>query len=132
MQASPATIVNFSLHASAKRRHAWAVTQTEALGLAAFLNSRWVEHYFRVSSGNTQVSATELRNLPLPSLDKIRRIGERLLEADGVSKVALMNQIVREELNLPSDAPNGNGGHMPKLEEAKDLLNALDVIGNSA
>ncbi len=61
---------------------------------------RVVDHYFRISSGNTQVSATELRNLPLPPLDKIRRIGERLQEADGISKVALITQVVGEELNL--------------------------------
>ena len=123
----PSEFLGVENHVNYIHKPGGILSQTETLGLAAFLNSRWVEHYFRVSSGNTQVSATELRNLPLPSLDKIRRIGERLLEADGVSKVALMNQIVGEELNLPSDAPNGNGGHMPKLEEAKDLLNALGL-----
>jgi len=102
------------------------LSRAEALGLAAFLNSRWVENYFRMSSGNTQVSATELRSLPLPPLEKIRCIGERLQE-DGASKVALVNQVVGEELGLPMDLPSGNGGHMPKIEEAKDLLNALGL-----
>jgi adenine-specific DNA-methyltransferase len=50
----------------------------EAYGLAALLNSRLLDTYFRISSGNTQVSATELRALRLPSLSVIRAIGKRV------------------------------------------------------
>ncbi len=103
------------------------LSESEVLGLSAFLNSRWVDPYFRLSSGNTQVSATELRNLPLPPLEQIRRIGGRLLQAGDVSRVALINRVVSEELNLPLDLPSGNGGHMSKIEEAKDLLNSLGL-----
>ncbi|MDH7475658.1 MAG: hypothetical protein QHJ74_16890 [Anaerolineae bacterium] len=37
----------------------------EAYGLAALLNSRLLDTHFRTFNGNTQVSATELRALPL-------------------------------------------------------------------
>jgi len=50
----------------------------ETFGLAAILGSRLIDTYFRISSGNTQVSATELRTLPLPELATIRRIGARV------------------------------------------------------
>jgi adenine-specific DNA-methyltransferase len=50
----------------------------ECFGLAAILNSELLDTYFRVSSGNTQVSATELRAMPLPTLDKIKLLGQRL------------------------------------------------------
>lgn len=123
----PSEFLGVENHVNYIHRPGGVLSRVETLGLAAFLNSRWVEHYFRISSGNTQVSATEVRNLPLPSLEEIRRIGERLQEADGVSKVALINQVVGEELGLPMDLSNGNGGHMPKIEEAKDLLNALGL-----
>lgn len=48
---------------------------TEAVGLAVYLNSIFVDSYFRASSGSTQVNATELRKLPLPSSDIINLIG---------------------------------------------------------
>ncbi len=53
------------------------LTRDEALGLSALLNSEFMDTWFRVGSGNTQVSATELRAMPLPDLDSIRRIGKR-------------------------------------------------------
>lgn len=49
----------------------------EAFGLAALLNSSLMDTWFRIGSGNTQVSATELRAMPLPDLNCIRRIGRR-------------------------------------------------------
>lgn len=51
---------------------------TEAHGLAALLNSRILDEYFRIASGNTQVSATELRALRLPALEAIEAFGRRI------------------------------------------------------
>jgi adenine-specific DNA-methyltransferase len=67
----------------------------EARGLSALLNSRVLDEYIRVVSGNTQVSATELRALPLPGRSVIVRLGrvaddaakvERMLEAELATK----------------------------------------------
>ena len=77
------------------------LSDAEALGLAAFLNSLWVEQYFRISNSNTQVNAAEIRNLPLPPLEKIINIGKRLRSHEEINHIALINQIVGEELELP-------------------------------
>ena len=53
-----------------------------ALGLSTFLNSSLLDRYFRISNGNTQVSATEIRAMPLPSLEVIEEVG------DGVKALA--------------------------------------------
>ncbi len=62
------------------------MAEAEAVGLAALLNSRLFDAYFRTFNGNTNVSATELREMPLPPLATIQAIGERLL-ADSTVEV---------------------------------------------
>lgn len=52
----------------------------EAVGLAALLNSDILDTYFRTSNGNTQVSATELKDIPLPSLETIIQIGKSIIK----------------------------------------------------
>jgi adenine-specific DNA-methyltransferase len=49
----------------------------EAIGIAAFLNSTLVDRYFRITNGNTQVNATELRKLPFPPLEQLIRMGNK-------------------------------------------------------
>jgi adenine-specific DNA-methyltransferase len=72
-------------HVNFVHRPGGSMTGAEARGLAALLNSSLVDAYFRISSGNTQVSATELRGLPLPSssaLSTIAALVERGHEPD--------------------------------------------------
>ena len=57
--------------------------EDEAVGLAALLNTELLDTYFRVSSGNTQVSATELRAMPLPPRETIVSVGRRVRNQTG-------------------------------------------------
>ena len=64
----------------------------EVMGIAALLNSNLFDTYFRTFNGNVNVSATELRAMPLPPLDTIKAIGEKLIllnnfSLENVSKV---------------------------------------------
>jgi adenine-specific DNA-methyltransferase len=51
------------------------LTPEEAYGISTILNCKLLDTYFRSFNGNTQVSATELRSIPLPQLETIREIG---------------------------------------------------------
>ena len=57
-----------------------SLTNEEAWGLAALYNSSLLDTYFRTMNGSTQVSATELRAMPLPSLDVIAEVGRRVMD----------------------------------------------------
>ena len=50
----------------------------ELYGLSYLLNAPLIDSYFRIFSCNTQVSATEIRLLPLPDLDLIKYIGSTI------------------------------------------------------
>ena len=49
-----------------------------ALGLATYLNSLFVDRYFRQFSGHTQVNATDLRRLRYPSEASLSRLGSSI------------------------------------------------------
>jgi len=75
------------------------LTEDEVYGIAALLNSRLYNRYFQITNGSTQVNASEISNLPLPSLEKIRLIGSLVRKAkenDGIRN----ERIIGNELNI--------------------------------
>jgi adenine-specific DNA-methyltransferase len=87
-------------------REVGELTTVEAVGLSALFNSVLVDRYFRVTNGNTQVNATDLRALSLPPLKVIERIGQAVMAADQPADVDLVT------LSTLRDA-----GFIPKLLE---------------
>jgi adenine-specific DNA-methyltransferase len=53
--------------------------RAEVMGLAALLDSDIFDIYFRTFNGNVNVSATELREMPMPPLETIKNIGKELI-----------------------------------------------------
>ena len=74
------------------------LTYEEAQGIVAFLNSTLVDRYFRITNGNTQVNATELRKLPLPRHEQLTRIGERVVELHNKQDFDAIEHIIMEVL----------------------------------
>lgn len=50
--------------------------EVEVEGLVALFNSKLLDIYFRSTSGNTQVNASDIRAMPFPAMDAIAAVGE--------------------------------------------------------
>ncbi len=73
------------------------LSKYEVMGLAALFNSSLFDLYFRTFNGNTQVSATELKEIPLPPMTKIESLGMELLESNEFSQEnidSIINKII--------------------------------------
>lgn len=79
----PGEMIGLENHLNFIHRPGGKLDTREALALATLLNSSLMDTYFRVSSGNTQVSATELRALPLPGAEVLERIGSLAIQRPG-------------------------------------------------
>ncbi len=105
----------------------------ETLGLSAIFNSALLDRYFRISNGNTQVNAMELRALPLPPRTVIRRIGEQVRSTDisetGVDIDRLVFPTLRETGCIPRDFPTIKETRMAngKIQEAQEVLKSLGL-----
>ena len=74
----PGPAVGLENHLNYIHRPGGELTDDEAWGLAALYNTRLLDTYFRIISGNTQVSATELRAMPLPNHAAIVALGHHV------------------------------------------------------
>jgi adenine-specific DNA-methyltransferase len=95
----PGSMIGLENHLNYVHRPKGKMTHAEALGLAALLNSAIIDRFFRISNGNTQVSAVELRNLPLPPAGTIKAIGRRI-EREGSDQ---LDRVVADALEVPAD-----------------------------
>ncbi|MEX0701983.1 MAG: Eco57I restriction-modification methylase domain-containing protein [Planctomycetales bacterium] len=74
--------VGIENHLNYIHRPGGSLTKEEAIGLAIIYNSEFMDSYFRILNGSTQVSATEIRRIPLPPHELIVDIGrERTADA---------------------------------------------------
>lgn len=56
-----------------------SMSEEEAWGLMSILNSPFMDKYFRIISGSTQVNANEINNMPIPGFDQIIEIGKNAI-----------------------------------------------------
>ena len=56
------------------------MTLEELYGLYVLLSSSYLDRYFRVLNGSTQVNATEINAIPFPQIEYIRSMGTRAMQ----------------------------------------------------
>ena len=122
---SPRRKVAFENHLNYYHARGGGLPRLVARGLAAYLNSSLVDHYFRQFSGHTQVNATDLRRLGYPPRADLERLGARIADASFPSQREL-DDLVREELLTMGDDPDPiQGKH--RIAEALGLLEAIGM-----
>ena len=103
-----ANVVGLENHLNYIRGVSRELDEELAYGLSALLNSTYLDRYFRISNGNTQVSATELRAMPLPAERDIRSIGaEAHARLDAGLELHGLDALVAETLNLSPELRMG-------------------------
>jgi adenine-specific DNA-methyltransferase len=79
------------------------MSDIETVGLSSLLNSLLFDIYFRTFNGNINVSATELRDFPLPDFDLIRTLGDRINKRKLNISMTELDELVAETFNLKID-----------------------------
>jgi len=91
--------VGLENHLNYIHRPGGELSEDEAVGLSVLYNSSALNTYFRALNGSTQVSATELRTMPLPDRDLILWLGAKAKAmADPIDQIdALVDEVLEKE-----------------------------------
>jgi adenine-specific DNA-methyltransferase len=90
------TSLAFENHVNYFHHEGGGLSPDIARGLTTYLNTTAIDQYFRQFSGHTQVNASDLRRLPYPSQNTLKRIGVRV---DGTKQNQNeIDEIVEQEI----------------------------------
>lgn len=124
--------IGFENHINVIFKKRELLSTSETIGLSALLNSAIIDRYFRIVNGNTQVNAAELRILPIPPLDVIKNIGEKIQKRPNDSLESIENiifstlwesNLINEEFPMIQETRIIMG----KIEQAQEILEALGL-----
>jgi adenine-specific DNA-methyltransferase len=124
--------IGFENHLNVIFRKKGMLSTSETIGLSALLNSPIIDRYFRIVNGNTQVNAAELRILPIPPLEVIKNIGEKIQKTnvDTSEKIeSIIFSTLWESRLLAEEFPMIQETRitMGKIEQAQEILEALGL-----
>jgi adenine-specific DNA-methyltransferase len=86
-------MLGFENHLNVFHKGRYGLEEKLARGLSIFLNSTFVDDYFRCFSGHTQVNANDLRRLKYPSRAALEKLGGWDILNSEVSQDAIDRQI---------------------------------------
>jgi adenine-specific DNA-methyltransferase len=105
-----------------------------ARGLALYLNSTFVDEYFRQFSGHTQVNASDLRNIRYPSIEQLKGVGSHIGSIAGPDQEAIdelvMLTILKPNIDS-SERPEQRSDSAQVSERQPDEI-TLDVLEQRA
>ncbi|MDI6766827.1 MAG: N-6 DNA methylase [Bacteroidota bacterium] len=94
-----ADLIGVENHLNYIYRPSGHLDRNEILGFAALLNSTLFDTYFRTFNGNINVSATELREMPLPRLETIKQIGNTIIIKNNFSQ-SVVDDVIEQFFKL--------------------------------
>ncbi len=118
----PGEVVGFENHLNYFHLKGRGLPLGLARGLAAFLNSSLLDAHFRQFNGNTQVNATDLRNLRYPTREQLERLGEKMPNISAGQQE--IDRLVEEELLLVS----GNTSGIDPIKAREKINRALAIL----
>ncbi len=80
--------------------------ENEIWGISALYSSSLFDTYFRTFNGNTQVGASELKQIKMPPLNEIKNIGQKVKELNDYDKQSIDNIINTVLLEKKTDVKN--------------------------
>lgn len=104
----PGEFIGLENHLNYVCRPGGCMSTGEVVGLAAFLNSRQVNEHFESISGHTQVNATDLRALALPSVSQLERLGALVSRGSSLDNV---DEAVAAVLAMPMQESPVDSAH---------------------
>ncbi len=119
------TMIGIENHLNYLYRPGGTLSNEEATGIAAFLNSSLVDRFFRIANGNTQVNATELRKLPFPSLEKLIAIGRQVIRLHTEQDFDTTEQIVMEILEKDLIVGDATDLQLPILKDSRIVMGKI-------
>jgi len=84
-------------------------SSAQIYGIATLLNSRLFDLYFRTFNGNINVSATELRDFPLPDMVLIEKLGAKIIAIQEKKRNYDIDILVSKIFNLSIDLSQAYG-----------------------
>lgn len=119
----PAAQVGFENHVNYYHHNGGGLSLDLAKGLTAFLNSTFVDEYFRQFNGHTQVNAADLRNMRYPTREQLETLGRDIGEE--FPQQQELDQFIEAELLGMADSNVMNVKR--KSDEALAVLKALGM-----
>ena len=88
------SLLGFENHLNVFYDNKKGLSRELAYGLAAYLNTDFVDKIFRVFSGHTQVNATDLRLLPYPDKEVLIKLGKLAIDTGTTVSNEIGNYLV--------------------------------------